>query len=72
MHRTPRLLDVVALFSDLPAHGLLRGQVGTVVDLLDAMKQPTPICRGRLRSAFAASSFHRSSLGRTGTRPPSR
>jgi hypothetical protein len=35
MHNTPRLLDVVALLSDLPAHGLLRGQVGTVVELLD-------------------------------------
>jgi len=35
MHTTPHLLDVVALLSDLPAHGLLRGQVGTVVELLD-------------------------------------
>jgi hypothetical protein len=35
MHTTPNLLDVVALLSDVPAHGLLRGQVGTVVDLLD-------------------------------------
>ena len=25
----------MALLSDLPAHGLLRGQVGTVVELLD-------------------------------------
>ena len=32
---TPQLLDVVALLSDVPAHGLLRGQVGTVVELLD-------------------------------------
>ena len=32
---TPRLLDVVALLSDLPAHGLLRGQVGTIVELLN-------------------------------------
>jgi hypothetical protein len=32
---TPQLLDVVALLSDLPAQGLLRGQVGTVVELLD-------------------------------------
>jgi hypothetical protein len=31
----PRLLDVVALLSDLPEHGLVRGQVGTVVELLD-------------------------------------
>ena len=35
MHTTPHLLDVVALLSDVPQHGLLRGQVGTVVELLD-------------------------------------
>ena len=35
MSTTPRLLDVVALLSDVPAHGLVRGQVGTVVELLD-------------------------------------
>jgi hypothetical protein len=35
MHTTPRLLDVVALLSDVPSHRLLRGQVGTVVELLD-------------------------------------
>ena len=35
MRTTPRLLDVVALLSDVPAHGLTRGQVGTVVELLD-------------------------------------
>ncbi len=35
MDAAPRLLDVVALLVDLPAHGLLRGQVGTVVELLD-------------------------------------
>jgi hypothetical protein len=29
------LLDVVALVVDLPEHNLWRGQVGTVVDLLD-------------------------------------
>lgn len=29
-----RLLDVVALIGDLPEHGLVRGQVGTVVQLL--------------------------------------
>jgi hypothetical protein len=31
----PSLLDVVALLSDLPAQRLARGQVGTVVELLD-------------------------------------
>jgi Domain of unknown function (DUF4926) len=35
MNTTPQLLDVVALLTDVPAHGLLRGQVGTVVELLD-------------------------------------
>ena len=35
MHTTPHLLDVVALLSDLPSHGLVRGQVGTVVETLD-------------------------------------
>ena len=29
-----RLLDVVALIADLPERGLLRGQVGTVVEIL--------------------------------------
>jgi hypothetical protein len=31
----PSLLDVVALLSDLPAQGLARGQVGTIVEELD-------------------------------------
>ena len=31
----PRLLDAVALLADVPAHRLSRGQVGTVVELLD-------------------------------------
>ena len=35
MNTTPRLLDVVALLADVPAHSLVRGQVGTVVELLD-------------------------------------
>lgn len=29
-----RLLDVVALTEDVPAQGLVRGQVGTVVEIL--------------------------------------
>ncbi len=29
-----KLLDVVALVEDLPDHGLVRGQVGAVVELL--------------------------------------
>lgn len=35
MNNTPHLLDVVALLSDLPAKGFIRGQVGTVVEVLD-------------------------------------
>jgi hypothetical protein len=31
----PSLLDAVALLTDLPAHQLARGQVGTVVEELD-------------------------------------
>jgi hypothetical protein len=30
----PTVLDVVALLADLPATGLARGQVGTVVEML--------------------------------------
>jgi hypothetical protein len=34
--RTPvSVLDVVALLADVPGQGLARGQVGTVVELLD-------------------------------------
>jgi hypothetical protein len=35
MNTTPQLLDVVALLTNVSALGLLRGQVGTVVELLD-------------------------------------
>lgn len=35
MHTKPRQLDVVALLTDLPDDGLVRGQVGTVVEVLD-------------------------------------
>ena len=33
--KRPAVLDVVALLADLPAEGLARGQVGTVVESLD-------------------------------------
>ena len=33
-HSAPTLLNVVALLEDLPAHGLRRGQVGTIVEEL--------------------------------------
>jgi hypothetical protein len=32
--RRPAILDVVALLHEMPAQGLTRGQVGTVVELL--------------------------------------
>jgi hypothetical protein len=32
---TPSLLDVVALLKNIPAHRLVRGQVGAVVERLD-------------------------------------
>lgn len=35
MNSKPSLHDVVALLSDVPEHSLSRGQVGTVVELLD-------------------------------------
>lgn len=31
----PSVLDVVALLADLPAVGLARGQVGTIIEALD-------------------------------------
>jgi len=35
INTTLSLLDVVALLADLPEHKLARGQVGTIVELLD-------------------------------------
>ena len=35
MRTEPNQLDVVALLVDLPQHKLVRGQVGTVVEILD-------------------------------------
>lgn len=35
MSKQPSLHDVVALLADLPANRLPRGQVGTVVEILD-------------------------------------
>ena len=34
-NEAPSPLEVVALLTDLPEHGLARGQVGTVVERLD-------------------------------------
>jgi hypothetical protein len=38
MPKTPKLLDVVALLADVPGHNLSRGQVGTVVEILERGK----------------------------------
>ena len=35
MRAHPNQLDVVALLTDLPEHGLVRSQVGTVVEVLN-------------------------------------
>lgn len=35
MHKEPQILDVVALLADRPGDDLVRGQVGTIVELLD-------------------------------------
>jgi hypothetical protein len=41
MHTEPRLLDVVALLRDVPEHHLVRGQVGTVVEIeVEAVVDP--------------------------------
>ena len=32
--KAPKMLDVVALLEDLPGRGLVRGQVGTIVETL--------------------------------------
>jgi hypothetical protein len=34
-NKSPSVLDVVALLTDIPAQGLARGQVGTIVEELD-------------------------------------
>jgi Domain of unknown function (DUF4926) len=34
--KCPSLFDLVALLTDIPARQLTRGQVGTVIELLDA------------------------------------
>ena len=35
MNQTMRLLDVVALLEDCPEQGLVRGQVGTIVEIYE-------------------------------------
>jgi hypothetical protein len=47
-----QLLDVVALTEDLPEHGLVRGQVGTVVESLDSNVFEVEFC-GNSGKAYA-------------------
>jgi membrane protein implicated in regulation of membrane protease activity len=39
-----KVLDVVALTEDIPDHGLVRGQVGTVVETLAAGEYEVEFC----------------------------
>ena len=52
---SPKLLDVVALTEDSPAHGLARGQVGTVVETLAPGVFEVEFCddRGRAYAQLA-------------------
>lgn len=45
-----RLLDVVALTEDVREHGLLRGQVGTIVELLTEGSYEVEFCGGHGRA----------------------
>ena len=47
MNNLPQLLDVVALVEDLPEQKLVRGQVGTVVELFDSEHFEDQVAPGR-------------------------
>ncbi|MEK6797856.1 MAG: DUF4926 domain-containing protein [Planctomycetota bacterium] len=55
MSNSPKLLDVVALTVDLPERQLVRGQVGTIVELLDGGAYEVEFSDddGRTYAAFA-------------------
>jgi len=59
--RTAHALDVVALLTDRPAAGLARGQVGTVVEDLDAQTLLVEFS-GDDGRAYAVEPFPRSEL----------
>ena len=44
MEPSIRMLDVVALTADVPEHGLRRGQVGTVVEVLAPGRYDVEFC----------------------------
>ena len=54
----PALLDVVALLADIPAEGLTRGQVGTVVEPLDERTVLVEFADDRGRTSAAAPCPH--------------
>jgi hypothetical protein len=60
-HDGPAMLDVVALLADLPVNGLVRGQVGTVIESLDAATSLVEFC-DELGKAHAVAPCPRSEL----------
>lgn len=57
----PLMLDIVALLADLPVKGLVRGQVGTVIESLDASTSLVEFC-DELGKAHAVAPCPRSAL----------
>jgi hypothetical protein len=60
-HNEPLMLDIVALLADLPVKGLVRGQVGTVIESLDAATSLVEFC-DELGKAHAVAPCPRSEL----------
>jgi Domain of unknown function (DUF4926) len=60
-HDGPSMLDVVALLADLPVKGLVRGQVGTVIESLDASTSLVEFC-DELGKALAVAPCPRAEL----------
>jgi len=56
-----RLLDVVALTADVPEHGLERGQVGTVVEVLAPGRYDVEFCDDDGRT-YALAALHTDQL----------
>ena len=50
-----KLLDVVALLDDLPAHRLRRGQVGTIIEILGPAIYDVEFCDDQGRTYALAS-----------------
>ena len=60
-HNSPAMLDIVALLADLPVKGLVRGQVGTVIESVDATTSLVEFC-DELGKAHAVAPCPRSEL----------